>query len=341
MIAACTWLTLDHAMSDDSTTTRTAALTSFEKARNKAKLKQAGARLTRKNNQLISFDAVRTELRLKNPLYQGLQEIELEKIVGSIGRYREFTRDFLPLNDSLRERWVGVSKLAGSTGWPPIELYQVGDAYFVRDGNHRTAVARKEGLTTIEAHVWAFPAAAAIDTNKPLDDILIELGAQAFEAETRLGERYPDHGILFTTPGRYNELLAQIEAFRLKLQAIDAEPKSTQESVDMWYEMAYLPTMQIIHETELLQQFPGRSEADLYVWLSKHRDELGELYGPYDNLGDLAKRLADRYTQTLLGKVATRAKKLVGAKALSPLPEPDQTRSDLEAEKHRSQSESK
>ena len=114
------------------TVNRNIALKRFHEARKQADRTKIASMLTGRNNQTIPFEAIRRELRQQNPLYRGVINVALDAIVGSVGRYQEFTRSFLPLNDSLAERWVGVSALALGTGWPPIELYQVGAAYFVK-----------------------------------------------------------------------------------------------------------------------------------------------------------------------------------------------------------------
>jgi hypothetical protein len=311
---------------------RNSARETFRQARKQARRHQIGAKLRGDGDQLLPFEAVRSELRLMNPMYQGIHEVPVGQIVGSIGRYREFTRDFLPLNDSLQDRWINVEALAASTGWPPIELYQVGDVYFVKDGNHRTAIARSMGLPTIEAHVWAFPEELHVDPTAPLDDILIQLGERTFETKTTLRELFPRHSIRFTAAGRYSELFAQIEALRQTLEIVDDEPKSFIDIVPFWYEMIYLPTVQIIYESELMTAFPGRTEADLFVWMSKHRDRLADLYGNYDSLAELAAILIDRYQEGLLSKATRHAKKLDGVEALPSLVEPDEVRPQLEAE---------
>ncbi|MCO5196666.1 MAG: transcriptional regulator [Anaerolineae bacterium] len=311
---------------------RSKAREAFIQARKQARRHQLGAKLRGEGGQLLPFDAVRTELRLNNPMYRGIQEIPIAQIIGSVGRYREFTRDFLPLNDNLRDRWITVETLAASTGWPPIELYQVGDVYFVKDGNHRTAIARSMGLSTIEAHVWAFPKDLELDPSAPLDNILIQLGERSFESQTGLRELFPEHTIRFTAPGRYNELFAQIEALRQKLQIIDNEPKLFKDTVPFWYEMVYLPTVQIIHESGMMASFPGRTEADLFVWMSKHREQLADLYGDYDSLSDLAAILIDLYEESVLSKATRSVKRLVGVDTLPVLVEPEEARPQLAAE---------
>jgi hypothetical protein len=111
-------------------------------------------RLRGKPAELLSFDDVRECLRLWQELDRGLQNISINKIVGSVGRFQDFTSSFLPKSTVNRERWSRVfAETAGEMGLPPIEVYQVGDEYFVRDGNHRVSVAHDMGFKTIEAYV--------------------------------------------------------------------------------------------------------------------------------------------------------------------------------------------
>jgi hypothetical protein len=302
-----------------NTVNRHEAARSFENARWHARMGEFTARLAGKENRLLPFEEVRANLRLQNPLYGGVQQVPLDQIVGSIGRYNEFTRQFLPLNDSLRDRWINVEALAITDGWPPIEVYQVGNVYFVRDGNHRTAVARQLGLRTIEAHVWKFPEDLNIDTAATLSEVLIQLGDRRFREDTGIDALYPDHHIRFTSAGRYSELFAQIEEMRQKLEYIDRTPYTFAQAVPAWYELVYLPTIQVIHESGLLNDFPGRTEADLFVWLSLHREALFSRYGTGTNLYELAHTLTEHHREKGLGKMARQVRNLLGAGELPPL----------------------
>ncbi|MCP4357188.1 MAG: hypothetical protein GY796_04110 [Chloroflexi bacterium] len=306
---------------NESAKSRNDALFRFGQVRRRATLDQVAARLTGRDTRLLPFDAVRNELRQQNPMYTGIEEIPVEAIVGSVGRYREFNRQFLPLSDSIQERWVGVDALATTIGWPPIEVYQVGNVYFVRDGNHRVSVARQMETSTIEAHVWEYPADIDINPDDDLDKIFIQLGERTFIEKTHLDEIAPDHNIHFTSPGRYTELMIQIQELRQILSEIDGEEMPYQEAVAAWYEMVYLPTVQIIHESTLLVDFPGRTEADLFVWVSKYRRYLQELFGEYDNLADLAQILAERYREGSLSRLTRQVRRLLGSHELPPLDE--------------------
>lgn len=308
LISALAPFTL-HSMSGESST-RAASIARFDKARWQARLSQVSARLRGRDLRNIPFDAIRSTLRQQSPLYQGIQEVPVDRVVGSVGRYKEFTRKFLPLSDSLKERWVGVDALAQTQGWPPIELYQVGDVYFVQDGNHRLSVAQQLEMTTIEAHVWRFPDEVSIDPEERLDDMLIRLEVRSFMAQTELERHFPDHMIHFTSPGRYTELLAQIADLQEKLSRIDGVAMPYSEAVCAWYDMVYLPTIQIIHDSTLLKDFPERTEADLFVWLSQHRAGLQETLGAYENLADLARMLAEAFREDGVQRLTRQVRRL-------------------------------
>ena len=303
---------------------RVESLRRFDQARRSAIIKTIAAKLTGQETHLLPFADVRRNLRQQNPLYRGASEVALDAIVGSVGRYKEFTRQYLPLNDGLRERWIAVDDLATSmTGWPPIDLYQVGNIYFVKDGNHRVSVARQLKHLTIEAHIWEFPDDLQISPDDNLDTIFIQLGERNFLAKTNLDELIPDHGIRFTTPGRFNELLAQIENLRATLALIDGYEMGHDEAVVAWYEMVYLPAIQIIEESTLLDDFSGRTEADLFVWMSLHREQIEDCYGECTSLAELAELLAAAYKEGSIERLTRNVRRLLGSQDLPPLQSPD------------------
>jgi hypothetical protein len=132
----------------------------FARARRRARLRTAVARIRREHtsNRLLSFDDVRRELLVaNNRLYRGTRVVEVEAIVGSVGRWRDFDRSFLPARASVGERWKRIDRaFQRGEELPPVELYEVGEAYFVLDGHHRVSVARYHEVPTVEAAVAEF-----------------------------------------------------------------------------------------------------------------------------------------------------------------------------------------
>jgi hypothetical protein len=131
----------------------------FTRARRRARLRALVACIRREHtsNMLLSFDEVRRELVANNRLHRGTRVVEVDQIVGSVGRWDEFDRSFLPARASMAERWKRIDRaFHRAEDFPPIELYKLGDAYFVVDGHHRVSVARYHDVPTVEAAVVEF-----------------------------------------------------------------------------------------------------------------------------------------------------------------------------------------
>jgi hypothetical protein len=140
----------------------------FTRARRRARLRALGARLRREStsNRLLSFDDVRRVLVANNRLQRGTRVVEVDQIVGSVGRWRDFDRSFLPARASVGQRWKRIDRaFQRGEDLPPVELYEIGDAYFVADGHHRVSVARYHDVPTVEASVAEFyPSRPAVPT---------------------------------------------------------------------------------------------------------------------------------------------------------------------------------
>jgi hypothetical protein len=109
------------------------------------------------SNRLLSFDDVRRELAAKNRLYRGTRVVEVDQIVGSVGRWRDFDRSFLPARASVGQRWKRIDRaFQRGKDMPPVKLYKLEEAYFVVDGHHRVSVARYHDVPTLEAAVVEF-----------------------------------------------------------------------------------------------------------------------------------------------------------------------------------------
>ena len=242
--------------------------------------------VTGADTDLVNYDEVAKRLRARQQIEKGTEMVALDAIVGSVGRYKDFTRTFMPRAGINQERWARLDAALNSLeGFPPVELFKIGEVYFVRDGNHRVSVARANDATHIEAYV------TEVETDVPLtlDDFerdrwLIKAERQEFLAKTHIDEIRPGHGIEFTEPGRYDMLLEHIEVHRYfrdqELQHTNGgTPVTWEEAVASWYDTVYMPVVEAIRDYELLHNFPDRTEADLYLWIAHHRERLANTYG--------------------------------------------------------------
>ncbi|MGK0619393.1 transcriptional regulator [Meiothermus cerbereus] len=237
-------------------------------------------RLQGKPNQLLPYSAV-LELRPKSESYKGLQTIEVDKIIGSVDRYGDFDAEFMPKEPFTLDRWTKLrqAQLEGIE-FPPIHVYKVGDTYFVKDGNHRTALAKAQGQHFIDAYVVELEVPVDLDPNDTIKDVILKGEYAEFLEKTQLLQLRPRHEpILFSRPGRYDVLLDHIHTHQYFMGLDQKRAVGWKEAVADWYDHLYLPTILEIRENGVLKNFPGRTEADLYLWISDHRYYLSQAIG--------------------------------------------------------------
>jgi hypothetical protein len=249
----------------------------FSRARRRAFLRRIGAFLRNDpgSNQLLSFDEVKSALGAVEQVYLGMREVPVEKIVGSVGRHRDFDRAFLPSTGDLEARWKRIDQMMHrAEELPPVSLYKIGDAYFVRDGNHRVSVAHQLGVEMIDAEVIELRSRVPIDSALTARDLLHKL------EQRRLLERLPFDRVLpeirldLSDVADYRRLATYVEAHGFRVSQLWKRYVSPEEVLRDWYEYQYAPISQMIREDRILDAFPGRTELDLYLWIFNHREHL-------------------------------------------------------------------
>jgi len=255
----------------------------FNRARLREMFGRVLALLRKEKDQLLSLHEVRALLRPQTESYRGLKTVPIDRIVGSEGRYHDFNRIFLPRHDHLRGRWmrVDMAHLQQIT-LPPITLYEIGGVYFVRDGNHRVSVARAQGAQFIDAEVISLQSRLALEpgmTTGQLKKAVIALEKEEFFKRTGLDKLEPGVQLEFTDTGRYDELLRHIHGHKYFINLSKPKEISFEEALLSWYHKVYLPIVRLIEAEDLLSHFPGRTAADLYLWIVGHWHELKRLYG--------------------------------------------------------------
>ncbi len=272
------------------------AVQDFERARQQAGMEHVVAALTGKSPRLLPYEEVRQKLKARETTLQTLQEIPLDAIVGSVGRYSDFTRSFLPLRDTDEERWARVKLASDLHGLPPIEVYQIDQAYFVLDGHHRVSVARQLGATHIQAYVTRVETKVPLTPTVGPDDLIVKAEYADFLERTGLDGIRPDADLTVTVPGQYRLLAEHIAVHRYWMGQEHRREIPPAEAAAHWYDTVYMPVVRVIRELGVLWDFPARTETDLYVWVSEHRaaleEKLGWAVGPEKAASDLAARFS-------------------------------------------------
>jgi hypothetical protein len=276
----------------------------FSKARLKAFFNRVGNFLSPEKHQLLAFDEVKSILKIRGEEYRGVIPVPLEMIIGSEGRYRDFARGFLPKYDYLRDRWVKVdSAHYQDIILPPIKLYELGGAYFVRDGNHRVSVAKLQGALEIDAEVVSLGSNVRIQKGMGIEELkeaLIAYEKKEFYAQTLFGQITDDSSLDFTTPGAYDQIVEHILVHKYYLNEHTEKEIDFVFAIDSWYREVYLPIAETIHSENLAARFPGRTVSDLYLYIVKHWDSLKRSYSVHLSPSEAAKDFATRYGSSLV-----------------------------------------
>ncbi len=295
----------------------------FARARAKAFFGEIAAMIARRPNEPLSFDAVKRSLKIFGQSYRGVQTVPITQIIGSATlRYNDFDRAFLPTQQRTKSRWRNIDRLYyQSVDLPPVQLYQVGEFYFVRDGHHRISVARERGQQFIEGEV------VEVQTRVPLSPDLTALDLEIvgeyadFIERTQIDKLRPEQTIKFSEPGGYARLIEHIAVHRYFMGIERKQKIPWLEAVAHWYDTVYLPMVKIIRDHTILKDFPRRTEADLYLWIMNHHYFLNEhnLVGLDDAAMDLAANYSQRIDKKFLRGVRRAVAEFLGGESLLPV----------------------
>lgn len=252
----------------------------FGRARFKAFLNRAWAVVSGQPTRLLSYDDIKEKLHIGGPIYRGVKTVKVEQIVGSLNRYHQFDRAFLPVEDQLAARWQNIDlAFYKDISLPPVVLYKVGQVYFVVDGHHRVSVARNKGQEFIDAEVRECATKVNITPDLKPEDLSI-LGEKVhFLERTRLDDLRPQAKIRLTIPDGFDRMLEHIAVHRYFMGLDLKRDISEQEAIIDWYDTVYHPIVKVIRESKVLKDFSGKTEGDLYLWVLDHQHYLSAQEG--------------------------------------------------------------
>jgi hypothetical protein len=283
---------------------RNQAVQDFNRARRRAFWRMVHARLTGKSNQLLPYQEVRRRLPFQGQQYIGQQEVPIDHIVGSEGRYRDFDRAFLPIQSDTTERWINIGTARYSDVYlPPVELYKIGDVYFVKDGNHRISVAREHGQLFIDAHVTEIRVPIHLTQDVQLNDLIEQEAALRFLDETGLANSRPAANILLSSPAHYERLREHIRGHQYYLGEAAQQAIEWRQAAESWYDQVYQPLVAHGHEQKVDEAFPELSEADLYLWISEYQWLRGEAFRESRDPSDAATTLLGLYGDPIVRRL--------------------------------------
>ncbi|HQJ32496.1 MAG TPA: hypothetical protein PLO13_03995 [Anaerolineaceae bacterium] len=253
------------------------ALDDFRRARSKAAMQRFWAGIRGRSLDLLPYDEISTKLRAVSRTDRGIKQVPLKDIVGSVNRIQDFDRNFLPLRDDDIYRWAGVKTAMTSPlakGVPPVSLYQIGDAYFVLDGNHRVSIAKEMGMETIEAYVTEIKTKVPISRSLTSDELVQKAAYVNFLEDTKIDQILPGVDFSLHLIENYPLLKEHINVHQYYMGIEKNRPVSFEEAVRHWYETLYSPVTAIIESSGLHHALRDLTVTDLYLWLLDQQNAL-------------------------------------------------------------------
>jgi hypothetical protein len=237
----------------------------FGRARRKRALGQIAARMRRDTDftAILPFDEVVRALGRRGEHYLGLKTIELDSIVGTVDRGREFDRRFNPTSGRVRPRWerINTAQRKGQA-MPPIDVYRIGELHFVKDGHHRVSVARALGHKDIDAYVTEIITELGAGREIRLRDLPLKSHQRLFyervplpadaRAEIKLSDEW-----------RYAALAEAIEAWGFRVSQERGVLLSRSEVAEEWYDDEFRPVVEMLREADLIRH--GMTETEAYM----------------------------------------------------------------------------
>jgi hypothetical protein len=243
----------------------------FSRARRRRALSRLAHRLRGEPsdvNLILPFEEVVEALGRRGEKSLGLQTIDLDSIVGTVDRGREFDRRFRPTTGNVRTRWerIAAAQRRGEA-MPPIDVYRIGELHFVKDGHHRVSVARALGHGVIDAYVTEVRTAVGAGRDITLADLPVKSHERLFfervplpeEARKRLDLQDPDD---------YSQLAESVEAWGFRMMQGREEWLSREEVAEAWFRDEFAPVIAMLREAELIGK---RSEAEAYMRVAEVR----------------------------------------------------------------------
>lgn len=250
------------------------AQTDFQRQRRRQVLAQLASRLRREPDDVsdvLPYQEVVDALGYAGEGPRGLQAIPLDAIVGSVDRAADFDRQFRPKARVSRERWERLDRLQRQgEALPPIEVYQVGDRYFVKDGHHRVSVAHALRLRTIDAYV------TEVRTTVDAAGIAHRSDLIAKDLRRVFLDRVPLNGpalssILVTSAWSLAVLSETVEAWGFRLMQQENRYLDRPTVAKRWYAEEYQPVVRMLAAADLIGD---RTDAEAYLDLACQRYQL-------------------------------------------------------------------
>jgi hypothetical protein len=225
----------------------------------------------RRKGDLLELEDVERRLQPLARRYRGVRAIPLEQVIGTDGRAAAFTREFEPRHGFSRDRLRSLAEAFPDGGFPPIVAVKLGESYFVIDGHHRVALARRRGGELIDADITEFVAPVPLPAGAVMVEVVLRQLERVLLEESGLAEARSDVRLAASRPAIYLELLENLQVHGYHLMREQDRVLSGAEIAADWYDSVYAPTIGAIERERLGKDLRDAPDADLFLLLHRRR----------------------------------------------------------------------
>ena len=227
----------------------------------------------RDNGELLELEDVERRLRPFARHYVGVRAIPLANVVGTDGRAAAFTREFRPRHTFSRDRLRSLETAFPDGGFPPITAVKLGETYFVIDGHHRVALARRHGGVDIDADITEFVARAPLPAGADMVELVLRELENIFLEQSGLADARPGVRIPASRPALYLELLENMQVHGYHLMRQHERIVGDDEIAADWYDKIYGPVVTAADRSRLGKEYRDAPDGDLFLLLHRKRRE--------------------------------------------------------------------
>jgi hypothetical protein len=248
----------------------------FQRARRRQVMSQLARRLSRDGRDvdvILPFEEVVDALGRVEERYVGLQNIDLDSILGTVdrGAHGGFDRQFRPTTARVRARWERIANAARrGESLPPISVYRIGDVYFVRDGHHRVSVARALGRETIDAYVVEVVTRIGAERSLLIGDLPLKSHERLFHERVPLPARARER-IALTDPWDFGALAEGVEAWAFRTMQDRAEFIDRRTAARVWFDEDYVPVVEMLRDAGMVATDETETDAYMRVVAQRYR----------------------------------------------------------------------
>jgi hypothetical protein len=225
----------------------------------------------RRRERLLELDEVERRLKPFGRRYLGVREIPLDALVGTDSRASSFTRDFRPLHAFSRDRMRSLESAFADGAFPPIVTVKLGETYFVIDGHHRAALARRRGAEMIDADVTELIARVPLPAGADMLEVVLRELERIFLEDSGLAKARPGVRVAVSRPAHYLELLENVQVHGYHMMRVRERVLDHVEIAENWYDAIYQPTLAAVDRLRLDRHYRDVPHGDLFLLLHRHR----------------------------------------------------------------------